>query len=120
MVHGRGRPHQVDGAEGRPRHAQVRLDGADPAGHTEIAGFVPEVAQHVRGDVQGGRVGSLEALEQGEGTGTGTAAQVEDPARGPIAGHLLEPGGHVGQVGVQYLGVEVQEFGHGGLVCGVR
>jgi hypothetical protein len=90
-MQGRGRPHQVDGVEGRPRRVQVRLDGADPVGHAETAGSVPEVVQHAGGDAQGGCVGSLEALEEGEGAGAGSAAQVGDPARGLTTGRLVEP-----------------------------
>jgi hypothetical protein len=77
------------------------------AGHAEIAGLVPEAVQQLRLQVQGDHVGPREALDQGEGTGTGSAPQVEDPVR--IAGQLVDPGDHLGQERVQYLGIEVQE-----------
>jgi hypothetical protein len=55
-----------------------------------------------------------EPLEQGDGAGTRSAAQIEDPARRRIGGQLADPAGHLGQVGVQDFGVEVEEFGQGG------
>jgi hypothetical protein len=75
-----------------------------------------------RGDVQGGHRGSLEPLEQRKGSGAG--ADIQDPAAGRVGSQLVDPGGHLGQVGVKRFGVEVQELGHGRLVvvvadCGV-
>ena len=113
VVQGHGRPGQVDGADGRPRRVQVRLFGADPVGQAEIAGLVPEPVKQRPGFVQGDHVGSLEALEQGQGAGTGTGAQVEDPAAGQIGSQVANPAGYLGQKRVQYLAVKVQQLGHG-------
>jgi hypothetical protein len=69
-----------------PRRVQVRLDGADPAGHPEHAGLAAEAPQHFRGYVHGDHVGLVETLEQSKGAGAGPAAQVEDPAGRRIGG----------------------------------
>jgi hypothetical protein len=45
----------------------------------------------LRGYVQGDRVGPLEALEQSEGAGTGSATQVKDPAGERIGSQVLDP-----------------------------
>jgi hypothetical protein len=113
VVQRRRRPDQVDRVDVGPRLIQVRLDGADPVGRAENAGLAAEAVQHFRRQVEGDHLGRLEPLEQGEGAGAGSAAQVEDPARRQIGGQLADPGGHLGQVGVHDLGVEVQELGQG-------
>ena len=95
VVEGPGRPDQVHGVNDWPRRVQVGLDGADPVFHAEFAGLGLAAGQQLRGLVQGDHIGFGEALDQGEGAGTGSATQVEDPAAGQLSGPLVNPGGHL-------------------------
>ena len=106
-----GRPDQVDGPDVRPPLVQVGLDGPDPVGHAQLAGLDPEAVQHRRGRVHGDGACRLEVPEQGEGAGPGPGPQVGDPA-GLGGRQPADPVDHAGQVGVQHLGLEVQELGH--------
>ena len=112
VVHGIRRPYQVRRAGARPARVQVSLDDTGPAGHVQLTSFLPEVFNHGRGCVHGGHLRAREAPKEGETAGAGTAAQVQDPAGRLIGGQLANPVDHPGQVVVQHLGVEVQEFGH--------
>src|SRR5450830_816569 len=111
-----GTRSRLDGVQCGPRLVEVRLDGGDPVGDVESAGLELEAVEQPRGDVQGGHRGSLEPLEQRKGSGSGAGADIQDPAAGRVGSQLVDPGGHLGQVRVKHLGVEVQELGHGRLV----
>ena len=111
VVQRAGRPDQVHRPDLRPPRVQVGLDGPDPVGHAQLAGLELEAVQHRRRHVHGDGVRRPEVPEQGEGPGPGPGPQVGDPA-GRAGRQPADPADHVGQVGVQYLGVEVQELGH--------
>ena len=111
VVHRAGRPDQVHGPDARPPRVQVGLDGLDPVGHAQLAGLDLQALQHGRGHVHGDGLRRPEVPEQGEGAGPGPGPQIGDPA-GMAGRQPADPADHVGQAGVQHLGVEVQELGH--------
>gem|GEM_PF-5330001 len=57
-------------------------------------------------------VGSAEALGQGDGPVPGSSAQIQNPAAGYICGVPPNPRGHVEQVGVQDVGIQIQQLSH--------
>lgn len=108
-----GGPDEVAGGEGRPALVQIGLYTADPVRESQPGRLHRQAVQHLRGDVHRRDLGSGEAPRQGDRTGPGSAAQIDDADRFPV-GQFTQPGGQLRQVRPQDLCVELQDLGHDG------
>ena len=112
VVQGHRGPDQVGRAELGPGLVQVGRYDVDPAVQAQFAGPVAQPGQPVRGQVDRGHPGLGEPAQQGERTGPGPGAQVDDAGHRRLGGGG-DPGGGLVQVPGQDLAVQVEQFGQG-------